>query len=112
VTRALSPTNTDTPEAAAWAKRRVELFGFQPDPAMPTYPFNPESRNTMIGDLRIGEDGAIDAGFVPCWIDEDARPVPLGPGEGDRVVDYVRAITDEEGLPTRYAWQGERVVCL
>lgn len=111
VTRALSPDNPDTPEAAAWARRRVELFGFAPDPAMPTYPFNPESRHTMIGDLRLGDDGSLEAGFVPCWIDDDARPVPLGPGDGDRVVAYVEAITREAGLETAYRWDGDRVAC-
>jgi poly-gamma-glutamate synthesis protein (capsule biosynthesis protein) len=111
VTRALSPDNPETPEAAAWARRRVELFGFAPDPAMPTYPFNPESRRTMIGDLRVCDDGTVEAGFVPCWIDDHTRPVPLGPGEGDAVVDYVEAITREAGLATAYRWDGDRVVC-
>ncbi len=109
VTRALSPANTVTPEAAAWAKRRVELFGFTPDPAMPTYPFNPESRHTMIGCCRIGTNGEIEAGFIPCWIDDDARPVPLGPGEGDFVFKYVDAITREAGLETSYRWEGDVV---
>jgi len=104
VTRALSSTNADTPEAAAWAKRRLELFGFAPDPEMPAYPFNPESRHTMIADCTIRSDGGVDAGFVPCWIDDDARPVPLGPGEGDFVVEYIEAITREAGLSTTYRW--------
>jgi poly-gamma-glutamate synthesis protein (capsule biosynthesis protein) len=111
VTRALSPANTDTPEAAAWAKRRVELFGFEPDPNMPAYPFHPESRHTMIGDLRIADDGTVEAGFVPCWIDDAARPVPLGESDGGFVVDYVEAITREAGLETEYRWDGDRVLC-
>ena len=111
VTRALSVDNTATPEAAEWARRRVELFGFTPDPAMPTYPFNPESRNTMIGDCRIAANGTVETGFVPCWIDDDARPVPLGEADGAAVVDYVEAITREAGLTTAYRWGGDRVVC-
>src|SRR5690349_20893321 len=39
VTRALTPDG-DNAERAAWAKRRVELYGFSPDPAMPYYPFH------------------------------------------------------------------------
>jgi poly-gamma-glutamate synthesis protein (capsule biosynthesis protein) len=111
VTRALSVDNTATPEAAEWARRRVELFGFTPDPAMPTYPFNPESRNTMIGDCRIAANGTVETGFVPCWIDDDARPMPLGEADGAAVVDYVEAITREAGLTTAYRWGGDRVVC-
>ena len=112
VTRALSPSNTDTPEAAAWARRRVELFGFTPDAAMPTYPFHPESRHTMVAECRIGSDGSVDAGFVPCWIDDDARPVPLGRADGQFVVDYVAAIGREAGLETRLEWDGDRIRCL
>jgi poly-gamma-glutamate synthesis protein (capsule biosynthesis protein) len=112
VTRALSPANVDTPEAAAWARRRVELFGFTPDPAMPTYPFHPESRNTIVADCRVAADGSVEAGFVPCWIDDDARPVPLGPGDGDAVVAYVEAITREAGLATSYRWDGDRVLAV
>jgi Bacterial capsule synthesis protein PGA_cap len=112
VTRALSPSNAETPEAAAWARRRVELFGFTPDPSMPTYPFHPESRHTMIADCRIGVDGAVDAGFVPCWIDDDARPVPLGREDGQFVVDHVTEIGREAGLETRFEWDGDRVRCL
>jgi poly-gamma-glutamate synthesis protein (capsule biosynthesis protein) len=65
----------------------------------------------MIGDLRIADDGAVEAGFVPCWIDDDARPVPLGERDGGFVVEYVEAITGEAGLETAYSWDGDRVVC-
>jgi poly-gamma-glutamate synthesis protein (capsule biosynthesis protein) len=111
VTRALSPDNRDTPEAAAWARRRVELFGFAPDPRMPTYPFHPESRNTMVGELRVADDGAVEPAFVPCRIDDDARPVPLGPGDGDQVVEHLAEITREAELETAYVWEGDRVRC-
>jgi hypothetical protein len=111
-TRALSAANEETPEAAAWARRRVELFGFTPDPAMPTYPFHPESRHTIVADCRIDRAGAVDAGFVPCWIDDAARPVPLGPEDGRFVVDYVAAIGAEAGLSTQFEWAGDRVRCL
>jgi poly-gamma-glutamate synthesis protein (capsule biosynthesis protein) len=110
VTRALSPSNPDTPEAAAWAKRRMELFGFAPDPGMPTYPFHPESRNTIIADCRVGRDGSVDAGFVPCWIDDDARPVPQVGAVGRSVVDYLAEISREAGLAAAFAWDGDRVV--
>lgn len=109
VTRALSPTDAGTPEARAWALRREQLYGFRPDPDMPTYPFNPESRHTIIVDCIVDADGRVDAGLIPCWIDDAARPVPLGPGDGDRVVDYVRTIGEEAGLATNFEWDGERV---
>lgn len=109
VTRALSPTESGTPEARAWALRREQLYGFKPDPTMPTYPFNPESRNTIIVDCEVEADGTVTAGLIPCWIDDAARPVPLGPGDGDAVVDYVRTIGAEAGLTSSLEWNGGRV---
>ncbi|HLS73276.1 MAG TPA: CapA family protein [Actinomycetaceae bacterium] len=106
VTRALS-RGGDSPERRAWAERREKLFGFRPDPAMPTYPFHPESRNTAIAVLRVGPGGQLDAGLVPCWIDDDARPVPLTDEEQARpVADYIRDITRRAGLDTALTWVG------
>jgi poly-gamma-glutamate synthesis protein (capsule biosynthesis protein) len=102
VTHALTPAAGTTAELEAWATRRRELFGFAPDPAMPFYPFHPESRNTMIADCRI-ESGVVDAGFVPCWIDDRGRPVPGGDGS------YVERITREAGFDTGFAPDGARV---
>ena len=112
VTRALSTSNQETPEAAAWAKRRVELFGFTPDPNMPTYPFHPESRNTIIAECDVGGDGSVSAGFIPCWVDDQARPVPVDSDQGAGVVDYVSRIGSEVGLSSRIEWDGRRAVVL
>lgn len=109
VTRALSVHDNDSPERLAWAKRRQQLFGFVPDPAMPTYPFHPDSRHTLLASVRVHADGTLDAGLVPCWIDGAARPVPLGPDDAGPTLDYLRRITAEAGLKTRYDWQGDHV---
>jgi poly-gamma-glutamate synthesis protein (capsule biosynthesis protein) len=105
VTHALTPTGGSAAELAAWSKRRRELFGFEPDPGMPFYPFHPESRNTMIADCRF-ERGEIHAGFVPCWIDDQGRPVPAG----REVAEYVERITRDAGFDTRFRQDGDRVV--
>jgi poly-gamma-glutamate synthesis protein (capsule biosynthesis protein) len=102
VTRALTPASGTTAELEAWAKRRRELFGFAPDPAMPFYPFHPESRNTMIADCRV-DGGVVDAGFIPCWIDDRGRPVPGDDGG------YVERISRDAGFGTVFATDGERV---
>jgi poly-gamma-glutamate synthesis protein (capsule biosynthesis protein) len=106
VTHALTPTGASADELAAWSRRRRELFGFEPDPAMPFYPFHPESRNTMIADCLI-EDGAIDAGFVPCWIDDRGRPVPFE--RRDEVTSYIERITREMGFATQFTRKDDRV---
>ncbi|WAP53565.1 CapA family protein [Streptomyces sp. S465] len=111
VTRALTPSgDDDSPERAEWARRRVELYGFTPDPDMPYYPFHPESRNTVIASVEVDDDG-VRAGLVPCLIDDRGRPVPLTRDTGgEEVVEYVRDITRRAGLHTRFEWAGESVV--
>lgn len=110
VTGALAGHESDAPERAAWARRRRRLFGFDPDPAMPEYPFHPDSRNTMIGVLEFADDGGVTASVIPCWIDQDCRPIPLGADDrGAQVADYLRAITDDAGLDTSYLWAGDRL---
>jgi poly-gamma-glutamate capsule biosynthesis protein CapA/YwtB (metallophosphatase superfamily) len=94
VTRALSPDSAN-PARAAWALRRRELFGFEPDPDYPLYPFHPEATNAMLADLRIAADGTIDAGFLPCWVEPSGRPTVCGRGaRGEAVADYVRSISE------------------
>lgn len=111
VTRALSVSDNDSPERLAWAKRRQKLFGFVPDPAMPTYPFHPDSRNTLIARCRVTADGQIEAGLIPCYIDVQARPVPVARyAGGEGVLAYLRDITEQAGLRVRYEWDGEHAL--
>ena len=110
VTRALTPTMTDNAERQDWARRRQQLYGFTPDPDMPAYPFHPESRNTAIAVLRE-VDGQLTAGLVPCWIDDDARPVPLRRSpEADRVLGYIEAISRKAGFTTQFPWGSDDLV--
>jgi len=90
VTRALNVEKNAHPARLAWAERRRKLFGFTPDPECECYPFHPESRNTMIADIRVREDGSISAGLRPVWIRASGQPEVLGDCErGRAVVDYI-----------------------
>jgi len=105
VTKALSTAQTDSPERLAWALRREKLFGFKPDPTMPTYPFHPESRNTIIARCAVTAKGLVEAGFIPCYIDQLARPQPLQAHNGGQaVVDYVAKISAAAGLSIQLEW--------
>lgn len=109
VTQALSARPGDAPERSAWARQRRRIFGFDPDPAMPDYPFHPESRNTAIAVLEVSGE-RIDVSLIPCWIDTDARPVPVGrDSTGEGVAAYLRKITTEAGFSTRLEWDGDRL---
>jgi poly-gamma-glutamate synthesis protein (capsule biosynthesis protein) len=110
VTHALTPGgDRDSAERVAWAQRRQELYGFAPDPDMPQYPFHPESRNTAVALCRFDRDGGlVEAGFVPCWIDDAARPVPGLDFAG--VAGYVEQITAAAGFDTRFRRRGDEVL--
>jgi poly-gamma-glutamate synthesis protein (capsule biosynthesis protein) len=111
VTDALTPAAANVDEQRRWATRRRKLFGFEPDPTLPSwYPFHPESRNTAIALLDVLPGGELSTGLIPCWIDEDARPVPHGSDDrGDAVLEYIKRITAEEGFDTVAAWDGDIV---
>jgi poly-gamma-glutamate synthesis protein (capsule biosynthesis protein) len=98
VTRALSP-NQSHPERAAWARKRRELFGFEPDPAYELAPFHPEAVNAMLGRVRWSDDGTLEVGITPVFVEPPGRPV-LATGErAQRVLDYVSHITTTAGMP-------------
>jgi poly-gamma-glutamate synthesis protein (capsule biosynthesis protein) len=106
VTRALTPAESgDSVERAAWAERRKVLYGFAPDPDMRYYPFHPQSRNTVIATCRFDANGLVEAGIVPCWIDDAGRPVPVPPDSP--VVDHVQDITTRARLNGRLVRRGD-----
>jgi poly-gamma-glutamate capsule biosynthesis protein CapA/YwtB (metallophosphatase superfamily) len=111
VTRALNLEANPSPARLDWAKRRRELFGFEPDPSYPVYPFHPEAKNAMIASVRIGADRRIEAGFLPCWIRPSGQPEVLEHDErGIAVAAYVEKITRACKLRAEFHWQEDRVV--
>jgi poly-gamma-glutamate synthesis protein (capsule biosynthesis protein) len=96
VTRALAPDQAD-PRRAAWARKRRELFGFEPDPAYTLAPFHPEAVNAMLGRVRIDASG-VKAGFVPVHVDPPGRP-RIAFDQTERIARYLSDITTEAGLP-------------
>ena len=109
VTSALSP-DQDHPARAEWARRRKEMFGFEPDPAFTLAPFHPEAVNAFIGRLLVAEDGTITAGLTPVTVEAPGRPV-LAEGELARsIANYVEKITRDAGLPPIRVDDGFRIV--
>ena len=110
ITKALNVEGNDSPERKAWAIRRRELFGFTPDPDYPLYPFHPESKNAMIAVCEIAADGAVSAGFIPCWMRPTGAPQPLGDSDkGREVAAYIENITRSEKLAAQFSWADDRV---
>lgn len=98
VTRALSPDQSH-PARAEWARKRREMFGFEPDPAYSLAPFHPEAVNAMIGRVRI-DNGAMRVGFLPVYVEPPGRPVLADEHRAEAIARYVAAVTTEAGLPT------------
>ena len=54
--------------------------------------------------------GAVRSWLVPCWIDPQARPVPLQRDErGEAMFEYLRHITASAKLNAQYAWEGGHI---
>lgn len=98
VTRALAPDQAH-PARAAWARRRKELFGFEPDPAYDLAPFHPEAVNAMLGRVTWRPGAAVRAGILPVDVEPPGRPVGARDPRAAEIVAYVTAITEKGGLP-------------
>jgi poly-gamma-glutamate capsule biosynthesis protein CapA/YwtB (metallophosphatase superfamily) len=110
VTRALNIEENPSPKRLEWARRRRELFGFEPDPNYPTYPFHPEARNAMIAVCEIGAEGVRKAGFIPCWVNPKGQPEICGDdARGRAVASYIEQITGKASLRTDFEWDGALV---
>lgn len=98
VTRALSPDQSH-PARAAWARRRRELFGFEPDPAYPLAPFHPEAVHGLLARVVLRGSRIHEVGFLPVHVEPPGRPVlATGPG-AEAVSAYLHRINHAAGLP-------------
>ena len=98
VTRALDP-GQDHPARAAWARRRRELFGFEPDPRYPLAPFHPDAVHGMLGIVIAHADGRLSTGMVPLFSEPPGRPVCVEDDRADAVMAYLERIGGAAGLP-------------
>jgi len=79
------------------------------------YPFDDVSRNTMIAKCLFTKDGLVQAGFIPCYIDDLGHPVPLTrESGGQKVLEHVMNLNEIELLETRLEWNdaGDEVLIL
>lgn len=107
VTRALSPDQSH-PARAAWARKRRELFGFDPDPAYSLAPFHPEAINAFLGRVIVERQGRLRVGLRPVHVEPPGRPVLADESAGARVCEYVQQITLEAGLPAiKFEFEGK-----
>lgn len=105
VTHALSPAQ-DHPARAAWARKRKELFGFEPDPRYVLAPFHPEAVHGAIGVVRLEATGSLRMGVIPVHVEPPGRPVCVSDARAEQVIAYLDRIGAMAGLPARQ-WRRE-----
>jgi poly-gamma-glutamate synthesis protein (capsule biosynthesis protein) len=112
VTKALNydPSN-DSPERRAWALRRRKMFGFEPDPEYPLYPFHPEAKQTILAKCIVDGRGGVEARFLPAFVNKRYQPEILRRDErGEQVFAYVERISQEAGLKASFFWDGDEIL--
>jgi poly-gamma-glutamate capsule biosynthesis protein CapA/YwtB (metallophosphatase superfamily) len=105
--------DTKDSDNAAWIQARVKRFGFVPDPDYPTYPFHPESVYCYVAKLVFEGTGknSISYRVIPMKVECDGVPYVHGDTPmGQECLDYLRKITEAEGLNTVYRWDGDEIV--
>jgi len=88
-------------------------YGIYPRADSPGFPFHADARMTMYLSLTMRGAKIEGVHTVPCLIDpaRNNRPVPLSldSAEGQRVADYLRAITKAVGFDTVFADDGPMI---
>lgn len=75
---------------------------------VPCYPFAEHSRNTIIAKAQFDKNGIVSAGFIPCWIDDEAKPTPVTKdGKGSDVVAYLADWEKKAGFEFDFKWNDE-----
>lgn len=109
VTKAL--TEAPSWNLAQWIERRKKLFGFEPDPEYPTYPFHPEAKQTIIGKCVIEDKKVAKVSYISCMVNKKGQPELLRNDERARqVFEYMEKITREAGLNARFEQDGDETI--
>jgi len=77
-----------------------------PSEKIPYYMFDENSRKTMIAKALFSGGELCYASVIPCYIDAEARPVPVTAGseKGEEIMAYLRSLCREEELPEGLWW--------
>lgn len=94
-----------------WIQKRVERFGFVPDPEYPTYPFHPDSVYCPVAKLEIKDRIITSYRLVFMKVEKSGIPFVHGKSViGQEVFDYMQRITKEAGLNGILHWDGNEAV--
>jgi poly-gamma-glutamate capsule biosynthesis protein CapA/YwtB (metallophosphatase superfamily) len=95
----------DPAHAASRSFNEIRVLAEEWEPDFDSlYNFPTASRLSIVARLEIADGRVTRAGFLPLYIDRDAVPRFVAPGDPRHaaVVDYMTAVTSEAGLNARY----------
>ena len=86
--------------------------GWEPEPDWPMYNFPPEGRYSMIARCEIADNKVQKAYFLPVLINQKAQPkqVLREDKEFDGFFEYIKEISEEQGLKTKFSIEGDKIV--
>jgi hypothetical protein len=78
----------------------------------PAFPFPPDSRKTLVARCVISGDSIKRVSFLPTIINKQAEPEILTAGDKrfKEIVKYMKDISRDQGLTTKYIVEGDEVV--
>lgn len=110
--RQSSAAGLDPAHAQSKGFREIQALspGWEPDFGS-LYNFPLESRMSMILEVEIGRNGIEALGFLPTFINRDAQPEPLEPGDSRfaQILEYMAWCNTEGACNARFKADGPRV---
>jgi poly-gamma-glutamate synthesis protein (capsule biosynthesis protein) len=94
-------------------KAHMDNYGWKYDPAYEEwYAVPEENRKSMLVRMDVRDKKIANVSFRPIMINQRAQPEPLSHDDPrfDEVVAYVREITENQNINTRYRVDGDEVV--
>lgn len=109
--RAKNGKSNDIFDPEEWARKRIERFGFVPDPDYPTYPFHPEAVYAVAAKCVLRGGKLAESRLIPMIVGKDGAPYVVGREEGGETVKaYLEKITRGAGLNAQFSWDGDEMV--
>ena len=105
VTSAMTAGHNNTPEMIAYLKQRAREGRGDGHYEVEFYPWSQVSRYTMIAKVLVDENGIVESGFIPCYIEKSGNvTVKNRVNGGQEVLDFVIKQTEGAHLGVSFEW--------
>ena len=105
VTYAMTAGHNNTPEMIAYLEQRAREGRGDGHYEVEFYPWSQVSRYTMIAKVLVDENGIVESGFIPCYIEKSGNvTVKNRVNGGQEVLDFVIKQTEGAHLGVSFEW--------